>query len=137
MTLVPHGESLRAEVWVSNQDVGFVRIGQQAKVKLAAYPFQKYGMVDARVVQVSADATEAPSANTRSDALFGRDRPMGPLAFRAVVELATQHLDAGDSRFLLKPGMQVVAEIKLGERTLLEYLLAPVQKAVHEAARER
>lgn len=137
MTLVPHGESLRAEVWVSNQDVGFVRIGQQAKVKLAAYPFQKYGMVDARVVQVSADATEAPSANTRSDALFGRDRPMGPLAFRAVVELATQHLDAGDSRFLLKPGMQVVAEIKLGERTLLEYLLSPVQKAVHEAARER
>ena len=137
MTLVPQGESLRAEVWVANQDVGFVRIGQQVKVKLAAYPFQKYGMVDAQVVQVSADATEAPSANTRSDALFGRDRPMGPLAFRAVVELATQQLEAGEAKFSLKPGMQVVAEIKLGERTLLEYLLSPVQKVVHEAARER
>jgi HlyD family secretion protein len=137
MTLVPQGESLRAEVWVANQDVGFVRIGQQVKVKLAAYPFQKYGMVDAQVVQVSADATEAPSANTRSDALFGRDRPMGPLAFRAVVELATQQLEAGEAKFALKPGMQVVAEIKLGERTLLEYLLSPVQKVVHEAARER
>lgn len=137
MTLVPQGESLRAEVWVSNQDVGFVRLGQPAKVKLAAYPFQKYGMVDARVVQVSADATEAPSANTRSDALFGRDRPMGPLAFRAVVELATQHLGAGDAKFPLRPGMHAVAEIKLGERTLLDYLLSPVQKVVHEAARER
>ncbi len=137
MTLVPRGETLRAEVWVSNQDIGFVRPGQPVKVKLAAYPFQKYGMVDAIVAQVSGDATEAPSANTRSDALFGRDRPMGPLAFRANLELKSQHLLAGDARYVLSPGMQVVAEIKLGERTLLEYLLSPVQKVVHEAARER
>lgn len=136
MTLVPQGDTLRAEVWVSNQDVGFVRPGQPAKVKLAAYPFQKYGMVDATVIQVSADATEAPSANTRSDALFGRDRPMGPLAFRAIVELRTQMLESRGRRFALTPGMQAVAEIKLGERTLLEYLLSPIQKAVHEGGRE-
>ena len=137
MTLVPKGETLRAEVWVSNQDIGFVRPGQPVKVKLAAYPFQKYGMVDATVAQVSGDATEAPSANTRSDALYGRDRPMGPLAFRANLELKTQQLEAGIDRYSLSPGMQVVAEIKLGERTLLEYLLSPVQKVVHESARER
>ena len=137
MTLVPQGETLRAEVWVSNQDIGFVRVGQPAKVKLAAYPFQKYGMVDARIAQVSGDATEAPSANTRSDALFGRDRPMGPLAFRAIVELNTQTLEADGAKLALSPGMQVVAEIKLGERTLLEYLLSPVQKVLHEGARER
>lgn len=137
MTLVPQGETLRAEVWVSNQDIGFVAPGQAVKVKLAAFPFQKYGMLDARVAQVSGDATEAPSANTRSDALFGRDRPMGPLAFRAIVELQSQQLEAGGARYALSPGMQVVAEIKLGERTLLEYLLAPVQKVVHESARER
>lgn len=137
MTLVPQDEKLRAEVWVSNQDIGFVRVGQPVKMKLAAYPFQKYGMVDARVAQVSGDATEAPSANTRSDALFGRDRPMGPLAFRAIVELNTQQLEADGAKFALSPGMQVVAEIKLGERTLLEYLLSPVQKVVHEGARER
>lgn len=137
MTLVPQGETLRAEVWVSNQDIGFVSPGQPVKVKLAAFPFQKYGMIDARVAQVSADATEAASANTRSDALFGRDRPMGPLAFRAIVELNTQQLEAGGAKFALSPGMQVVAEIKLGERTLLEYLLSPVQKVMHEGARER
>ena len=137
MTLVPQGETLRAEVWVSNQDIGFVKVGQPVKVKLAAYPFQKYGMVDARVAQLSGDATEAPSANTRSDALFGRDRPMGPLAFRAIVELDAQQLDAAGTKLALSPGMQVVAEIKLGERTLLEYLLSPVQKVIHEGARER
>jgi HlyD family secretion protein len=87
--------------------------------------------------QVSTDATEAPSANTRSDALSGRDRPMGPLSFRALVGLKTQHLDAEGGRFPLSSGMQVAGEIHLGTRSILEYLLSPVQKAWHEAGRER
>jgi HlyD family secretion protein len=137
MTLVPDGDKLVAEVWVSNQDVGFVRPGQEAKLKLAAFQFQKYGMVEGRVLHVNADATEAPSPNTRSDALTGRDRPMGPLAFRALVELDSQELSADGRRYALQPGMQVAGEIHLGTRTVLEYLLSPVQKAFHEAARER
>jgi hemolysin D len=137
MTLVPQGESLVAEVWVSNQDVGFVRPGQAVKLKLAAFQFTKYGMVEGMVRHVSADATEAPSANTRSDALAGRDRPMGPLAYRALVDLRAQHLQSDGARHTLAPGMQVAAEINLGTRTVLEYVLSPVQKAFHEAGRER
>jgi HlyD family secretion protein len=126
-----------AEVWLSNQDVGFVRPGQEAKLKLVAFQFQKYGLIDGKVAHVNVDATEAPSANTRSDALSGRDRPMGPLAFRTLVELSTQSLDADGRRYPLQPGMQVSGEIHLGTRTVLEYLLSPVQKAFHEAGRER
>ena len=137
MTLVPEGDKLVAEVWVSNQDVGFVRPGQQAKMKLAAFQFQKYGLLEGRVLHINADATEAPSPNTRSDALSGRDRPMGPLAFRALVELASQELAADGHRYALQPGMQVAGEIHLGTRTIFEYLVSPVQKAFHEAARER
>ena len=137
MTLVPENDKLVAEVWVSNQDVGFVRAGQEAKLKLAAFQFQKYGLVRGKVLHVNADATEAPSPNTRSDALTGRDRPMGPLAFRALVELANQELLADGQRYALQPGMQVAGEIHLGTRSILEYLLSPVQKAFHEAARER
>ena len=137
MTLVPRDEALRAEVWVGNDDIGFVRPGQDVKLKLAAFPFQKYGMVEARVAQVSADATEAASPNTRSDALTGRDRPMGPLSFRALVDLKGQVLEVEGAKYKLAPGMQVVAEINLGRRTVLEYLLSPVQKVSHEAGRER
>jgi hemolysin D len=137
MTIVPNGERLRAEVWVANDDIGFVRAEQPARVKLAAFQFQKYGMVDGRVAQVSADATEAPSANTRSGGLAGRDRPAGALAFRALVDLKTDYLEAGGERYALAPGMQVLAEIHLGDRTVLEYLLSPVRKAFHEAGRER
>jgi len=137
MTLVPEGDKLVAEIWVSNQDVGFVRPGQPAKLKLAAFQFQKYGLVQGKVLHVNADATEAPSPNTRSDALTGRDRPMGLLAFRALVELTSEELVADGERYALQPGMQVMGEIHLGTRTILEYVLSPVQKAFHEAARER
>jgi len=137
MTIVPEGDPLVAEVWVSNDDVGFVRPGQSAKLKLAAFQFQKYGLVEGRVLHVNADATEAASPNTRSDALSGRDRPMGPLSFRALLELGSQELVADGRRYALQPGMQVAGEIHLGTRTVLEYLLSPVRKAFHEAGRER
>jgi HlyD family secretion protein len=137
MTLVPLGDTLLAEVWVGNQDVGFVRPGQEVKLKLAAFQFQKYGMIEGVVHHISADATEAPSANTRSDALGGRDRPMGPLAYRALVELKRQELAIDGAKYALAPGMQVSSEINLGTRTILEYVLSPVQKAWHEAGRER
>lgn len=137
MTLVPRDGRVMAEVWLGNADVGFVRAGHPVRVKLAPFPFQKYGMVEGRVERVSADATESPSPNTRSDALFGRDRPTGPLAFRTLVELSSAELVTSGRRHPLAPGMQVSAEIHLGTRTILEYLLSPLQKAFHEAGRER
>lgn len=137
MTLVPQGDPLVAEVWVTNQDVGFIRVGQAVKLKLAAFQFQKYGMIEGVVRQISADATEAPSANTRSDALGGRDRPMGPLAYRAVVDLKSQELVTDGARYELAPGMQVTGDINLGTRSILEYMLSPVRKAWHDAGRER
>jgi len=137
MTIVPVNDKLRAEVWVSNDDVGFVHQAQGAKIKLASFQFQKYGMLQGSVAQVSADATEAPNPNTRSGGLAGRDRPAGPLAFRTLIDLGEQHLETDGHRYSLAPGMQVIAEIHLGSRSVLEYLLSPVQKAFHEAARER
>jgi HlyD family secretion protein len=94
-----------------------VRAAQPAKIKLAAFQFQKYGMLEGAVAQVSADATEG--------------------AFRALIDLAQEHLESDGRRYALAPGMQVLAEIHLGERTVLEYLLSPVRKAFHEAGRER
>ena len=59
MTIVPANEPLRAEVWVDNRDRGFVHEGQKVRVKVAPYPFQKYGMVEGLVKYVSADANES------------------------------------------------------------------------------
>ena len=134
LTLVPSGEELQADVLVRNLDVGFVRVGQPARVKVATYPFQKYGMVDGVVVHVSPDATEAPAQGASAGNV---DAAPGAHTYRARIALATQSL-AFDGRTLpLVSGMQVDGEIRLGERTLLEYLLAPVKTAWHDAARER
>jgi HlyD family secretion protein len=136
LTLVPAADTLRAEVWVGNDDVGFVRPGQAVKVKLAAYPFQRYGMASGVVEQVGADSTDGtPATGTGSPpehVLRGQ-----PLLYRTLVELKQAYLEIDGDRLFLSPGMQATAEIHLGERSLLGFLLSPVQKAWHEAARER
>ncbi|CAG0987773.1 Hemolysin secretion protein D, plasmid [Burkholderiales bacterium] len=128
VTLVPAGEELVADVIVRHEDAGFVRVGQASRVKLAAYPFQKYGTVDGRVVHVAADATE-PARDRMPDA--------APSGYRARIALDGQLLRNADLALVLASGMQVSAEIRLGERRVIEYLLSPLQKAWHEAARER
>jgi membrane fusion protein, hemolysin D len=136
MTLVPRDENLRAEVWVKNDDIGFVRKSQPVKIKLAAFSFQKYGMLEGSVAQIGADAAEQ-GATAPSSAPAAPKPPTEQLAYRTLVTLKTQTLDAGGVKYRLSPGMQVSAEIHLGTRTVLEYLLSPVQKAFQEAARER
>jgi HlyD family secretion protein len=135
LTLIPHGDELQADVMVKNLDVGFVRPGQLARVKVVAYPFQKYGMIEGRVVRVSADASETGA--TRVEEIDAENKATLNSAYRARIGLPVQHIGIDEMRLPLISGMQVAAEINLGERTVLEYLLAPVQKAWHEAARER
>lgn len=137
MTIVPEGDRLIAEIWVSNHDVGFVREGQATRLKVAAFQFQKYGLVEGKVLQINPDASEGSPAASRSDGILGRDRLNGALAFRTLVELSGQDLSVDGRRYALHSGMQVAGEIHLGTRTVLEYVLSPVQKAFHEAGRER
>lgn len=151
MTLVPQGERLRAEVYVTNQDIGFVRSGQHTRVKLAAYSFQKYGLLEGQVLQVSADARESEAPASPGGSAFSvAEKPLAAqraqsLTYKTVVELAAQTLPAqtlvaqgrGQAPLDLRPGMAVTAEIKLGTRSVMEYLLSPVQGAFQEAGRER
>jgi HlyD family secretion protein len=116
-------------VWVANIDAGFVHAAQKARVKLAAYPFQKYGMLDGAVRQISADAQE------RSDANGGQN--LRDAAYRTLISLERDYLENQGRRLRLVPGMLVNAEIHLGTRSVFEYLLSPVQKIAHEAGRER
>ncbi|KPK50857.1 MAG: secretion protein HylD [Myxococcales bacterium SG8_38_1] len=129
LTLVPKDEPLLAEVWVANLDAGFVQAMQKVRVKLVAYPFQKYGMLDGAVRQVSADAQEKADVNGA--------RNFHDAAYRTLITLDREYLENGERRLRLVPGMLVNAEIHLGTRSVFEYLLSPIQKVAHEAGRER
>ena len=134
MTLVPSNDPMQAEVWVTHDDAGFVGTGQLAKLKLATYPFQKYGMIDGEVKRLSPDSSDMTDA--RGDRRTGEGASTGS-GYRTLVSLRTPYLEADGKRYPLTPGMQVTAEINLGTRTVLEYVLSPVQRTLHEAGRER
>lgn len=135
LTIVPQGDELQAEVMVRNLDIGFVRPGHAARVKFVAYPFQKYGTMTGTVARVMPDAVDGNPA--RPNDADTDARSAASAAYRARVRLPAQRLSVDGMDLPLTAGMQVTAEINLGERTVLEYLLAPVKKAWSEAGRER
>lgn len=132
-SLVPREEKPKAEVWVSNEDIGFVRTGQPVKLKFATYPFQKYGMGQGIVEHVSADAQSEEEARDKGLQGVGQR----PLRYKALVALDSNALEVDGVKYPLSVGMHTTAEILLGDRTVAEYLLSPVKKAWHEAGRER
>ncbi len=142
-TQAPLGEPLFADVAIKNEDIGFIQLGQSAQVKLAAYPFQKYGLLTGKVVHVSADATEVNgqggNGNAGSGSPSSAANPASQVAtYKARIALEQQHLISPSGQKLqASAGMQVAAEIHQGSRTVLEYLLSPVAKAVQEAGREK
>jgi HlyD family secretion protein len=131
LRIVPDADPLAAEAMLANEDIGFVEPGQRAKVKLAAYPFQKYGVVEGRVARISADAIDAVEAQRSIGAT-------ALLAYRATIALDSDRLmPPGAAPLGLAPGMAVTVEIHLGRRSVTEYLLSPVQRIAAEAGRER
>ena len=102
------------------------------RVKLAAFQFQKYGMLEGVVQTVSADS----SSNQNESARAGGN-PSMDMAFKALIKLRQQQLNTNGLIPPLAARMQVSAEIIQGKRTVLEYLLSPVQRVTSEAAMER
>lgn len=106
--------------------------GQHVRVKIAAYPFQKYGLLEGSIQTLAPDSQASNNNNP------GQSAPQG---YKALVKLDTQYLESlnGDAsqRKGLEAGMQVAAEIHQGRRTIMEYLLSPVQRVSAEAGRER
>ena len=135
LTLVPRNDPVKAEVWVTNEDAGWVEVNQAVKIRLAAFPFNKYGMVNGHVETISPDAAELPDTRER-DRKDTRTHVMPPSGFRTLVVLDSPYLERDGKQFRVSAGMVVSAEVNLGSRTVMEYLLSPVEKVSREAGRE-
>ncbi|MEV5032380.1 HlyD family type I secretion periplasmic adaptor subunit [Sphingobium sp. LMC3-1-1.1] len=121
MVIVPYG-ALTVEAKVLNKDAGFVHRGQEVAVKLEAFPFTRYGTIAGRIESISTDAVD--------------DKKMGPV-YLARVALLRSTIDRGDRVVPLGPGMTATADIRTGRRSIISYLMSPIDKARLEAARER
>lgn len=135
MTVVPDGSGIEIDASVLNGDIGFVAEGQEVEVKLDAFPFTRYGLVRGRVRKLGRDASYVPSNGMAYPP--GGTPAANDLAYPAKVLLDRDWIGVDGRREKIRPGMRVSAEIRTGERRVLEYLLSPVVRTVSEAGRER
>lgn len=137
MVVVPDQADVTAEVTLENKDIGFVSAGQAVEIKLETFPFTRYGTVPATVMSITADAVvRAPQAPT-GESGGATPSASGGAVFPATVRLTRNHIDVDGKAIKLGPGMNVTAEIKTGQRRVIEYLLSPVQTYASESLRER
>jgi hemolysin D len=129
--------SVEVEAMVQNKDIGFVRPGQRVAVKLEAFNFTDFGLVDGIVENISRDAIDTPSKNSDSSATKPSDQ--GGLVYAARIRLLCGGPDPRRSPLCdrVRPGMAVQAEIRTGSRRIIQYLLSPLSKSLQEAGRER
>lgn len=121
--IVPTSETLLVEARISPRDVAFVQPGQHALIKITAYDFSIFGGLDGKVSTVSADSL----VNTET----------GEPYYEVRVTTDSSALKKGDKSYSIIPGMISTVEIMTGRKTILNYLLKPINKARDEALRER
>ena len=126
MTIVPANDTLAAECWIANKDVGFIKTGQRAQVKMDTFNFQKFGMLGASIESFSPDAIEHDTGNGQKE-----------YAFRVVLKLDHDYIVINDKKVRLTPGMTLTGEILLRKKRIIDFFLEPFKKYTSEAFRER
>jgi hemolysin D len=135
MVIVPVEGEIVVDAQVQNRDIGFVREGQDVRVKVEAYPFTDYGIIEGRVESISRDAVPQDQAQQGGE---GAGKAAGgSLVYSARIRLSRNHVRVGGRRQPRGPGRAGQAEILTGRRRIIQYLLSPISQAVDEAARER
>ena len=121
MIVVPSDGALVADVKVLNRDIGFIRSGDPVAIKIEAFPFTRYGTLKGSVESIGSDAIE--------DEKLGLVYP-ARITFPKIL---------GKRADMIRPdaGMQLTADIRTGRRSILSYLISPIEDAVNGAGRER
>lgn len=114
MSILPSELTLHAELYVPTRAYGFIKEGQTTKVKLEAFPFEKFGSVEGTVVKKSTHTHDQPRQSSASS------------NYKIKVQLKKQTISAYGEEVSLLSGMRLAADILIDKRTLLEWLLAPL-----------
>lgn len=122
MEIVPTSDKLIIEAKLDPRDVGYVRVGQAAVVKLSTYDFARYGGLEGTVIYLSADSYTMPDGRTY---------------FRVQAETDKTYLGAEPGDLPIRPGMMATVDIHTGRKAVITYMLKPVLRLKSEAFRER
>ena len=122
LRVVPKDQDFEIEAIFTNNDIGFVEIGQQANINLDAYPSERFGFVKGTVSDVAADSIE---------------KPEGVWIFEVRVTPEGKHLKDGLNQFALRPGMTANIDVTTGDRILISYFFGPIVEIIQSALGER
>ena len=125
MMIVPNDAPLEFEVYADNKDIGFIRTGQDAEVKVSTFNFQRYGLVEATVAEIAATAVSNPSDQQKNE------------KFKLILKPVKNNVEVEGQPMDLTPGMNVSAEIKIKEKRIIDFFLDPFRRYRHEALHER
>jgi HlyD family secretion protein len=138
--LVPSNAPRLFEVQVDTRDVARLHLGDLATIKLEALPWQQFGLAYAELVALTPDTvTDDNSRETGEEASspeLKTQAKQSPVHYRARLELRETRFRNLPDDFALRPGMRVVADVKVGRRTILDYLLNPITRVINESLRE-
>ena len=125
MQIVPEDAKLEFEVYADNKDIGFIKVGQEAEVKVETFNFQKFGMYRAEVMEISADAVNEPSDQQKN------------MKYKLLLDPTSNDISVYGQPAKLEVGMNVSAEIKIKEKRIIDFFLDPFRRYTSEALRER
>ena len=145
MTIVPSDGPIEIEAMVQNQDIGFVEAGQEAVIKVEAFPFTRFGTINGKILKVTRDAVDEREAMA-DPATAGRSGGGGggqsggkgqSFVFPATVTLDRSNMLVDGKEVPLSAGMVVTVEILTGHRRAIDYVLSPLRELASTSARER
>ena len=143
MVVVPANSRLEIEANIPNRDIGFIQAGQEAEIKVDTFNFTKYGLIHGHVLSFSQDSIKRPKQSDpakekSASSVADTSEPQGQeMVYQARISLEQTDMLIDGKRVQLSPGMAVTAEIKTGSRSVLSYLLSPIQRFHQESMRER
>ncbi len=120
--LLPSGERLIAVVQIDPKDVGHIRMGQDVVLKLETFDARRFGELRGEIELISATSVVPDQ---------------GPAFYRAIIAPTSETVGVGDDLRSLRAGMTLSAEILTSSRTVLSYLLKPVQRVLDQSMTER
>jgi len=129
MEIVPVEDNLLIQAKVKPSEIAFIKIGQDATVKISAYDFSIYGSLYGTVEYISADTIEENKANSMTNQAEIN-------YYLVLVRTKKSYLGNGNYKLPIIPGMNATVYIKTGKKTVLEYILKPLIKAKQESLRE-
>jgi hemolysin D len=122
MVIVPNRDGMVVEARILNKDIGFVHEGQPVALKFEAFPFTRYGTVLGTVRHISRDAVPDPKLGS---------------VYTVTMSLNQTYIQVDGRNVPLSSGLAATADIRTGSRTIISYMLSPLQTSIAQAGRER